>query len=659
VDGGSLSFTRLDRLAGKIGGGGASNSGAPGGPRVDAVYGVCSDGAGGFYITDTSSRTFSSMTTSGTLKRLAGIPYLSGGTDGPLGTSTFGQPRGCVVSGNVVYIADTFGDTIRAYDIMHGTLKTVVGSFLQYGSVPGMGASAKLAYPSQLAMYGSMLYAIDNGSSNLHIIDTSNFTVTNVGAAPGTMAWGTSTDGNNVMMSSPCGITVSSNGAELYIADTGNAVILQMDTAAPYTTILYAGIPGQHGNQPGALLNDGTLGTIEALAFSTDGATLFATDASWGLLELTSTMISTLLDSSFDGLAVLSSGDVIMGEPGIHAVDRVMQPSGVEMPVIQSSQQAGVANGSLDKATFTAPAGMRASGSTLYIADAGSHAIRTIIGQQVGTFAGDNSIGNADTAVQQASFNLPIDVAVGGDGTVYVADAAQRNIRAIANNMVTTLAGQMAFPPGPAGLVNLPGTAAQFDTPRSLVIVGETLYVSDAGNNNVIRTVDISNTPTRGAVGTVSIGNETQLHGCDPTAGLTFGGLASDEAKQVLYAAVPSQCRIDAIDLTTGTATVVAGGQFGAQTSSTNATAASFEAVGALAFDAEHTLFATDDVAALVVAVDLTAGTVSPVVGSANNHAVAIAPLPAQLNQSSGIALWRGVGLIISVAAESAILYAH
>ena len=315
VDGGSLGFTRLDiALAGKIGGGGASNSGAPGGARVDAVDGVCSDGAGGFYITDLSSRTFSSMTTSGTLKRLAGIPYLGGGTDGPLGTSTFGQPHGCVVSGNVVYIADTFGNTIRAYNVMNGTLKTVVGSFLQYGSVEGTGASAKLAYPSQLAMYGSMrLYAIDNGSSNLHIIDTSNFAVTNVGAAPGMMAWGPSTDGNNVMMSSPSGVTVSGNGAELYIADTGNAVILQMDTAAPYTTSLYAGIPGQHGNHPGALLNDGTLGDIQALAFSTDGSTLVATDASWGLLELTSTMISTLVPSSVTGLAVLSSGDVIAG----------------------------------------------------------------------------------------------------------------------------------------------------------------------------------------------------------------------------------------------------------------------------------------------------------------------------------------------------------
>ena len=236
--------------------------------------------------------------------------------------------------------------------------------------------------------------------------------------------------------------------------------------------------------------------------------------------------------------------------------------------------------------------------------------------------------------MQQASFNLPIgDIAVGGDGTVYVADAGQRNIRAIANNMVTTLAGQTASPPGAAGLVDMPGTAAQFDTPRSLVIVGETLYVSDAGNNNVIRTIDISNTATRGTVGTLSIGNEKQLHGCQPTAGLTFGGLASDEAKQVLYAAVPSQCRIDAIDLTTSTAKVVAGGQFGAQTSSTMATAASFEGVGALAFDAEHTLFATDDLAALVVAVDLVAGTVSSRGGHGRTTTPwPLPPLPAQLN---------------------------
>jgi hypothetical protein len=660
VDGGSLGFTRLDILSGKIGGGGAANSGGPGGARVDTVYGACSDGIGGFYITDVSSQTFSRMTTSGALQRLAGIPYLAGGTDGPLNTSTLDQPHGCVASGNTVYIADTSGNTIRAYDITHGTLKTVVGVYQHYGSAGGPVTSARLGYPSQLAMFDSTLYAIDNGTSNVRIIDTSDFSVTNVGAGYGTMvaAGPGFTPGNSVFMSSPSGITVSSDGSALYIADTGNAVILEMQTAGPdYDTTLYAGIPNQPGSTPGALLDGGMLGTVQALAFSTDGATLFATDASNGLLALTSSGISTVFPSSNYGLAVLTTSDVIMGDPVPHAVDRV-PPSGMEMPVIESLSSPGANGGSRSTALFSSPSGMRVSGDTLYIADAGNHAIRTIIGQNVSTFAGDNSIGNADLPVAQASFNFPIDVAVGGDGTVYVADAAQRNIRAIANGVVTTLAGQTAYPPGPAGYVDMPGTQALFDTPRSLAIVGETLYVSDDGNN-VIRKVDISNNMTRGAVSTLSILNETQLPGCGPMGALAYGGLAADEAKQVLYAAVPSQCRIDAIDLGTRMAKIVAGGQLGAQTSNTAATAASFEIVGALAFDAEHTLFASDDVAALVVAVDLDAGTVSPLVGSAQNHAVVIGALPARLNRSSGVVVWPGVGLIISVPAENAILYAH
>jgi hypothetical protein len=63
----------------------------------------------------------------------------------------------------------------------------------------------------------------------------------------------------------------------------------------------------------------------------------------------------------------------------------------------------------------------------------------------VSTLAGSGSSGSTDGTGTAASFNLPGAVAVGADGTVYVADYVSNKIRKItAAGGVTTLAGSGA-----------------------------------------------------------------------------------------------------------------------------------------------------------------------------------------------------------------------
>src|SRR5215467_12091957 len=80
----------------------------------------------------------------------------------------------------------------------------------------------------------------------------------------------------------------------------------------------------------------------------------------------------------------------------------------------------------------------------------------------VTTIAGDGRPVFADGPAQNASFKDPLDVAVGEDGTVYVADVLSHRIRKIAGGRVTTFAGS-----GRSDTANGSGLAAEFKLPNT------------------------------------------------------------------------------------------------------------------------------------------------------------------------------------------------
>lgn len=68
----------------------------------------------------------------------------------------------------------------------------------------------------------------------------------------------------------------------------------------------------------------------------------------------------------------------------------------------------------------------------MYVADSGNHAIRKIGTQgQVTTVAGNGVLGFADGKGAEARFDIPEDVAVAKDGTIYVADTMNHAIRKV------------------------------------------------------------------------------------------------------------------------------------------------------------------------------------------------------------------------------------
>jgi sugar lactone lactonase YvrE len=137
-------------------------------------------------------------------------------------------------------------------------------------------------------------------------------------------------------------------------------------------------------------------------------------------------------------------------------------------------------------------------GQTMYMADTGNHVIRTIDMDTwtVDTYAGsrtcdeDNfcvgAIGNnADGApLAEAAFTGPTDVAVGPDGSVYIADTGNHCVRRVLDDKVVTVAGVCgSYGVGEDGLA---ATETLLQRPYGIAVDDDGLvYIADTFNHYI------------------------------------------------------------------------------------------------------------------------------------------------------------------------------
>lgn len=156
---------------------------------------------------------------------------------------------------------------------------------------------------------------------------------------------------------------------------------------------------------------------------------------------------------------------------------------------------AGVAGSSGDggqarQATLNSPHGIAVSpDGTAFVSDEANHKIRKIDPSGViTTYAGTGTPGFSGDGGPATSAQLqnPMGLALGADGSLYVADSANSRVRRIApNGTISTFAGT-----GTAGYTGDGGlaTAAQFKQPHALAIgPDQSLYITDTGSATVRR----------------------------------------------------------------------------------------------------------------------------------------------------------------------------
>lgn len=131
-------------------------------------------------------------------------------------------------------------------------------------------------------------------------------------------------------------------------------------------------------------------------------------------------------------------------------------------------------------ASFNIATGVATDGTSLYVTDYAGGTIRKVSTATgaVTTLAGSGKAAEVDGVGTAASFNGPLGIAIVGSN-LYVADRDGATIRqvSIATGAVTTLAGS-----GSTGWTDGAGRAATFFLPAGIATDGTNLYVADMGN---------------------------------------------------------------------------------------------------------------------------------------------------------------------------------
>ncbi|HUD47919.1 MAG TPA: hypothetical protein VMR33_13880 [Candidatus Baltobacteraceae bacterium] len=209
------------------------------------------------------------------------------------------------------------------------------------------------------------------------------------------------------------------------------------------------------------------------------------------------------------GVAVDGAGNMYAADTLNFAIRKVT-PAGVVTTLAGQFGSAGFADGTGSAARFYYPAGIAVdSAGNLYVADTWNNAIReltpdgtnwavtTIAGSPPASYGSFGPEGGfADGTGSAAQFWEPEGLAVGTNGTLYVADTGNDAIRIVSpvgsNWVVTTLAGTPCSCCGiiedgmTCGNVDGIGSAAQFNHPEGVAVdTSGNVYVADTKNYTI------------------------------------------------------------------------------------------------------------------------------------------------------------------------------
>jgi sugar lactone lactonase YvrE len=333
-----------------------------------------------------------------TVATIAGLAGSAGPTDGTGTAAKFNIPSGITTDGTNAYVADSQNHTIRKIVISTGVVTTLTGSAGSSGSIDGTGTAARFFLPYGITTDGTNLYVVDSGNHTIRKIVISTGAVTTLAGSAGTAG---STDGTGAAakFAGPMGITT--DGTNLYVADTSNNTIRKIVIATGAVTTLAGTAPppcvGPFGC--GAPVSCGIgCGFSSPHGITTDGTNLYVADSGWSRISK----------------IVIATGAVTEYFAGM--------PS-----------NAGSTDGTGTAAKFSNPTGISTDGTNLYVADTNNHTIRKIVisTSVVSTLAGNpGNLGATDGTGTAARFFSPEGITT--DGTnLYVVDRHNHTIRKI------------------------------------------------------------------------------------------------------------------------------------------------------------------------------------------------------------------------------------
>ena len=525
-----------------IAGNGSPAFSGDGGPALTAGLhgptGMCIDPAGIIYFSDSANNRIRMIDASGLITTIAGDGTANYCGDGGLAASAeLNGPMGitydAAVAGGALVFADYGNNAIRMIaPAVGGIISTVAGSNTGVGGFKGDGFAA-LGYINTMAGTGASGYTGDGASETLatmkrpkgfvmdptgiiYFSDAGNNVVRKITAAgiistiAGTGTAGYCGDGGAAvaaLLNGPAGLAL--NGTSLYIADSGNNVIREVNLTTGLISTIAGNVGGFRGYQgDGNAAVGGVLTTITGTG--TNGYTGDGTAATGADIHNPSGVCKSAI-----------TGNIYFADHDNNSI-RMITPAGVISTIAGSTT--GVAGYSGDGAAATlarlnGPMGIDIDNfGNIYFADNGNNVVRKIASTgTITTIAGTGVAGyNGDGTASTKQLDNPTAItAIPSGAGIYVSDVNNQRVRLITTTgtpTITTIAGN-----GTAGYTidGIPAIGAELNNPAGLAYsaTGDGfVYIADATNNR-IRQVDL----TTGIINTV-VGTGTAGFSPDGTA---------------------------------------------------------------------------------------------------------------------------------------------
>jgi trimeric autotransporter adhesin len=442
-------------------------------------HSVAVDAAGNVYIADSEDNRVRKVTTANLIGADALITTLAGanalgfsGDGGPANAAELNTPTavGVDLSGNV-YIVDLFNFRVRMVN-SSGVITTVAGDgLLRFAGDGGAAQNAQMSGPSAVAVApaSGTVFIADTNNQRIRQINSSGI----ISTIAGTGVPGFAGDGGaaaSAQVAFPGAATTDASG-NLYFADTGNQRVRKI-VSGTISTVAGNGTAGYSGD--GGSATSANLNSPSALAFDSAGNLYIADYSNNVVRKVSNGVISTYAGSGLQAY---------VGDGGRATAAGLNGPQGLAFD---------------------------ASGN-LYIADSGNHVVRIVTPAGViSTFAGNGNLGDSGDGALAVNAQLanPYGVAVDALGDVFISDSGTSRVRMVTPaGLIVTVAGS-----GAAGYFGDggPGSTAKLSNVEGIALDSQgDLYIADQGNN-VIRLLQlVAPVPTIGA----AVGAATNLTG--------------------------------------------------------------------------------------------------------------------------------------------------
>lgn len=402
---------------------------------------------------------------------------------------------------------------------------------------------------------------------NLYVADTSNHAIRKVVISSGvvtTLAGTLGTAGSangtgpTATFNSPVDLKWDSTAMALYVADAGNKLIRKVTSAGVVTTL--AGITGSGSSLDGT----GTAATFSGLqGMGWDGAgNLYVSDGYAVRKIVVSTAAVTTLagvagtKGSVDGTGTAarftSPGEIEAdGAGNVYVADsptvrKIVASTGAVTTLAGMAAHPGLQDGPATAAPFNVPDSVALDGAgNLFVAEAANRDVRKIV---LATGAVTTFVGLTGARIGVGHIGLAADA----QGNVFIADTTRSVVYQVTSaGVMTTLAGSV----GNSGSMDGTGTAARFASPFGLATdnLGN-VYVAEQGNYTVRKIVVAT-----GVVSTLAgmAGMGGNANGTGSAARFTAPvDIAADSAGNVYVA---DFCAVRKIVAATGDVTTAAG----------------------------------------------------------------------------------------------------